>query len=93
MKSIKQLINERIRTMEQDITKKIKAVKIVQKEFTPEGGRPIQYSQLVLEIVINGNVRQMPFRLSNDKQLVLEAIPESDEADFLRQSTINPSNQ
>lgn len=92
MMSIKQLINERIRTMEQDITNKIKAVKIVQKHFTPEGGHPIQYAQLVLEIVINGNVRQMPFKLNNDKQLVLESLPESDDAEFLRQSTINPIN-
>lgn len=65
--------------MELDITNKAKKVKIVSKVFTPEGGQPVQYKQLVLEVVINGNLTPIPFKLNADKALVLESIPEPDE--------------
>lgn len=63
--------------MEHDITKKIKSIKIVPKTFTPEGGRPIAYEALELEVVINGSVEHIPFKLTKDRALVLKSIPES----------------
>lgn len=65
--------------MQQDITNKVKKVEIVNKSFKNEQGEAIPYSQLVIHVVINGNQRSIPFKLTADRALVLESIPEPDD--------------
>lgn len=65
--------------MELDITSKIKGVKILNKSFRDKDtGETINYKQLQIEFVINGNRREMPFKLGADRALVLESVPEPD---------------
>lgn len=79
--------------MEQDITKKLTKVTITTNTFTPEGGLPTQYKRLVLHFVHAGNVKQMQIKISPDQLLVLETLPESEDADFLKQNPTTDPNQ
>lgn len=84
MEHIAQILNRRFQVMELDVTKKIKKVKIVSKTFTPEGGTAVQYKQLVLDVVLNGNVVSVESKINRDKALLIESATTSeDNPDFL----------
>lgn len=90
MLSIKDLINERITVMEQDIKSRIHGVKIASKSFLPEGGKEsIQYKQLIVQVVLNGNITDVPIKIDRNQALLLEAAAEPDTSPIIQPTTPN----
>lgn len=87
MYHIAQLIKERFSVMEKDVTNKIKTVKVRSKSFTPDGGTPIHYKQLVLEVVLNGNQMEIELKVNKDKALLIESATDRQATDFLDPET------
>lgn len=66
--------------MEVNITSAIKGAKIVSKQFNDkESGQPINYKQLILTVVLNGNQTEVPITINADKALILQAASTPDE--------------
>jgi len=65
--------------MELDISNRISAIKIVTKTFTNESGREIEYKQLVLTVLINGNQEDITIpKVPQDKLLLLQLATDLD---------------
>lgn len=65
--------------MEIDITNRLTGVKIVTRSWTPEGGSPVNYKQIVLVGVLNGNVKEVPLLRVPQAQIeLIEAFSERD---------------
>lgn len=83
MVSISEIIKERYKTVEESIINKVKDIKIAERTFKTVDGDSVNYKQLVLVVVVNGNLVEVPLSLKNDKALVLQAAQELEDEDFL----------
>lgn len=65
--------------MEQDITNQISSIKIVSRSFKNDAGENVNYRQLVVTGVLNGNQKEVVLKgISGDTIQLVEAFTPSD---------------
>lgn len=72
--------------MEVSIINKVKDIKVVERTFKPVDGDSVNYKQLVLVVVVAGNLIEVPLSLKGDKALVLQAAQDLEDEDFLSEN-------
>lgn len=81
---LKQLLNERIITVQENLLNRVRELKLVSKSWTPEGQpNPVSYKRVVFVGVINGNLKEVEVKVDPGKLELIEAFAESENQQLL----------